>query len=173
MKATKLKRIVICEDLSFDGQRRSAVPDFEHLTLYLDAKRGDYHPVYQRKVIHHEFFHLVDFADDGKVYEDPNWNSLNSADFRYGAGGKNSQDNASTSVLTNLYPGFLNHYSTTGIEEDKAEIFANLMVEPQYISTHAKSDSVLGKKVESLKALLIRFCPEVNTDFWKKLDKRK
>ncbi len=171
--ATKLRKVVLCEDLSFDGQRRNAVPDFEHNTLYLEAKRGSYSPVYQRKVIHHEFFHMIDFADDWKLYEDSDWTKLNSTDFRYGSGGRNAQDNASTSVLTDRYPGFLNHYSTTGVEEDKAEVFANLMVEPQRVLSRANSDPVLRNKVAAMKKLLEKFCEELNSEFWSKIELAK
>ncbi len=171
--ATKLRKVVLCEDLSFDGQRRNAVPDFEHNTLYLDAKRGDHSPLYQRKVIHHEFFHMIDFADDGKLYEDAAWTTLNAADFRYGSGGRNAQDNASTSVLTDRYPGFLNHYSTTGVEEDKAEVFANLMVEPQRVLASANSDPVVQNKVAAMKTLLKSFCGAMNSEFWATIERTK
>lgn len=173
VKASKLKKVVLCEDLSFAGQRRNAVPDFEHDALYLDAKRGDYNSVYQCKVIHHEFFHIVDYVDDGKLYEDESWTKLNAADFRYGTGGRNAQDNASTSVLTDLYPGFLNHYSTTGIEEDKAEIFANMIVAPQHVQSQAMRDPVLGRKVAAMKTLLLRFCADVNDEFWATIEQAK
>src|SRR4051812_33518388 len=40
MKRAKLRRIVLCRDLSFAGQLRTAIPDFEHDDLYLDVSRG-------------------------------------------------------------------------------------------------------------------------------------
>src|SRR5947209_4015840 len=36
IKRSQLKRVVLCDDLSFAGQRRNAIPDYEHDTLYLD-----------------------------------------------------------------------------------------------------------------------------------------
>jgi hypothetical protein len=167
IRSSMLVRIVLCEELSFDGQIRNAIPDFEHNVLYLDVKRGDYNKQYQRKVIHHEFFHLIDFKDDGSVYADKAWADLNPSTFRYGAGGRSVQDDASTSLLTDRFPGFLNHYSTTGVEEDKAEMFANMMVEPEHVETRALEDPVIRSKLTAMKSLIQRFCPEANDEFWK------
>lgn len=168
---SKLMRIVLCEQLYFDGQRRNAIPDFEHNVLYLDVKRGDYNHQYQRKVIHHEFFHLIDYKDDGSVYADNEWAALNPDSFHYGSGGRNAQDDASTSVLTDRYPGFLNHYSTTGVEEDKAEVFANMVVVPKHVETRSSEDPVIKSKANAMKSLIQKFCPEINEDFWKHLTK--
>lgn len=174
IKRSKLKRVVLCDELSFAGQRRNAIPDYENDTLYLDVVRGKENKTYVRKVIHHEFFHIIDYRDDGQVYEDERWAKLNPADFKYDrGGGTGAQGTADTSVLTDKYPGFLNHYSTTGAEEDKAEVFANLIVDGAYVADRAKKDKVLAAKVERMKELLAKFCPEMSDKFWAKVDKIK
>jgi hypothetical protein len=166
---SQLKRVVLCTDLFFAGQRRNAVPDFEHDTIYLDVSRGSYSKPYLREVIHHEFFHVIDFRDDGELYHDASWEALNPADFKYGNGGRNAQDIDTTSVLTDKWPGFLNHYSTTGVEEDKAEMFAHMIVDSAYVEQRAKNDRVIEAKVARMKALLVSFCPEMNQQFWEKV----
>lgn len=88
VQQSQLKRVVLCSELSFAGQRRNAIPDYEHDTLYLDVSRGTYSKTYLRKVIHHEFFHIIDYRDDGSVYKDERWASLNPAKFTYGSGGR-------------------------------------------------------------------------------------
>jgi hypothetical protein len=168
----RLKRIVLCEELAFAGQLRAAVPDFEHNTYYLDVSRGAHNKTYQQKVIHHDFFHIVDEVN-GKLYRDERWSALNPADFKYGNGGTNAQNRADTAVLTDKYPGFLNHYSTTGVEEDKAEVFANLIVDGPYVAGRIETDRVLKSKVERLKEELVAFCPEVNEKFWDRVAKMK
>jgi hypothetical protein len=169
VKRSQLKRVVFCNELSFAGQRRNAIPDFEHDTLYIDVSRGKYSKSYLRKVIHHEFFHIIDLRDDGSLYKDERWEALNPADFKYGNGGRNAQDLMQTSLLTDKFPGFLNHYSTTGVEEDKAEIFANLIVDPAYVDARAKKDRVLKAKVQRMNELLMSFCPSMNDQFWEKV----
>jgi hypothetical protein len=172
-KKSQLKRIVICNELSFGGQRRNAIPDFEHDTLYLDASRGSDSPTYLRKVMHHEFFHIVDWLDDGKLYQDERWSSLNPSGFKYGSGGINAQNLYFSGILTDKFPGFLNYYSTTGVEEDKAELFANLIVDPAYVELRIKTDAVLGAKVKMMRELLHSFCPDLNDEFWKKVRDRE
>jgi hypothetical protein len=169
IRRTRIKRVSLCCDLSFAGQRRAAVPDYEHNTLYLDVGWGTYDTSYRRKVIHHEFFHFIDYCDDGSVYQDDSWNRLNPAHFQYGLGGHAAQAMAMTSDLTTRYRGFLNHYSTTGVEEDKAEVFANLIVETGYSEARAKDDAVLQAKIERMKELLASFCPEMDGRFWERV----
>ncbi len=108
VKNAKLKRIVLCKELSYDGQIRNAVPDLLHDTLYLEVVRGMGHNSYMRKVIHHEFFHMIDFRDDGLLYKDDAWSALNPAGFSYGTGGRNAQNDATVSLLNDAVPGFLN-----------------------------------------------------------------
>ena len=173
VRRSHLKRVVLCSGLSFAGQRRNAIPDFEHDVLYLDVSRGAYSKSYLRKVVHHEFFHIIDYRDDGSVYKDERWAALNPDNFEYGHGGRSAQDLQLTSVLTDKYPGFLNHYSTTGVQEDKAEVFAYLIVNVEYVESRAKTDRVIHAKVELMRQQLARFCPEVNDEFWDKVRKTK
>lgn len=168
IQRSQLKRVALCSELSFADQRRNAIPDYEHDTLYLDVSRGTYDRTYLRKVIHHEFFHIIDYRDDGSVYKDERWEALNPAEFKYGGGGRAVQSFQLTSVLTDKFPGFLNHYSTTGVEEDKAEVFANLIVDSTYVENRMKMNRVLNAKVERMKELLATFCPDMNNTFWEK-----
>ncbi len=128
--------------------------------------RGSSSKNYLRKVIHHEFYHIIDFYDDGHLYQDERWAALNSRDFKYGTGGRNAQGDKATSVFADKYPGFLNHYSTTGVEEDKAEIFANLIVDTAHVEARADKDEVIRLKAERMKALVSDFCPAVDNKFW-------
>jgi hypothetical protein len=166
IRNSRLRRVILCAELKFAGQFRTAIPDFEHNTLYLDIERASTSRIYQILVFHHELFHVFDYADDFRVYEDAAWVELNEDDFRYGSGGKNAQDNPETSVLTDRYPGFLNHYSTTGVEEDKAELFANLVVRAKTVERRAESDPVLRTKCDRMRELLHQFCPELDDQFW-------
>lgn len=172
VKRARLRRIILCRDLSFAGQLRTAIPDFENDTLYLDIVRGVENTSYVRKVIHHELFHIIDYRDDGVLYGDDRWVALTPPPFKYGRGGKFAQDISETATLTTKYPGFLNHYSTTGVEEDKAEVFANLIVDAEYVADRVKTDAVLRAKVERMKELLAEFCPDVDTTFWGEVDRR-
>jgi hypothetical protein len=167
---SKLKKVVLCAELSFAGQRRNAIPDWESDVLYLDVSPMN-RPRYLAAVIHHEFFHLVDYRDDGFVYKDDAWAALNPVGFKYGSGGKNAQKDKSTTAFTTKHPGFLTHYGTTGVEEDKAELYAHLIVNAGHVKERAKDDAVLRAKIARLKKSLVEFCPDVNEEFWKKAEK--
>lgn len=166
VRRTGLKRVVFCRDLRFDGQPRTGVPDYEHATLYLDVSRGRHDDRYVRRVIHHEFFHFVDLMDDGLVYADERWAALNPPGFRYGGGGARFQHDPTATLLGRELPGFLNRYATAGVEEDKAELFAYLMVEPRVVEERAARDRYLRAKVERMKELLAAFAPEADAGFW-------
>ncbi len=168
VKRSRLEMIVLCNDLFFAGQRRSAIPDFEHDTLYIDVSHGSKNKLYLRKVMHHEFFHIIDYRDDGSVYRDERWSRLNAASFHYGNGGRNAQSEKGTGLLTDRFPGFLNHYSTTGVEEDKAEMFAHLICESANVERMANDDAVLRAKIKLMKEILSDLCPQMNDEFWEK-----
>jgi hypothetical protein len=172
VKKTQLKRVVFCKNLSFASQHRTAVPDFEHDTLYFDVARGRQDERYVRKVIHHEFFHIIDLRDDGKLYEDERWVALNPEGFKYGKGGAKLQDDASVTNPIDQ-PGFLNRYAASGVEEDKAELFAHMMVEPKKVAERAEKDKYIRMKVERMQELLAEFTRSVDQDFWVAVEKTK
>ncbi len=166
VKKTGLRCVVFCKDLSFAGQPRTAIPDFEHDTLYLDVTRGRHDENYVRKVIHHEFFHIVDLKDDGRVYEDERWGRLNPPGFRYGPGGAKFQNDPTATTTGKDLPGFMNRYATAGVEEDKAEMFAHMMVEPQRVAARIEADKYVRAKVERMREIMAAFSPQAGDDFW-------
>lgn len=173
VRKTGLKGVVLCKDLSFAGQNRTAVPDFEHDTLYLDVTRGRHDDLYVRKVIHHEFFHFIDLRDDGHLYEDERWGNLNPPGFKYGQGGAKLQDDPTVTTTGRDAPGFLNRYAAAGVEEDKAELFAHMMVEPNMMAARAEKDKYVRAKVERMRELMSAFSPKADRDFWAAVEKAK
>ena len=69
------------------GFERAALPDFEDRSLYLEVVSYNDHPGYLERVFHHEYFHLVDYFDDGRLYSDIEWTRLNPKGTVYGRGG--------------------------------------------------------------------------------------
>jgi Putative zinc-binding metallo-peptidase len=165
IRRSRLTQIVLCHALSYNGQTRAAVPDFEHDTLYLDVLNGSYSSIYQRVVIHHEFFHIIDYQDDGEVYSDERWARLNPRPFKYGKGGEMMQDDHRSGLPSDV-PGFVTGYATSGVEEDKAETFAHMMTIYADVSKRAATDAVIDKKMSAMKVLLAKFCPDMNEAFW-------
>jgi hypothetical protein len=163
---TRLWAIYLCKDLHYADQRRTAIPDHLRHILYHDVERGRHDERYVRRVIHHEFFHLVDVADDGQFYRDEGWARLNPDGFRYGSGGAGMQEDPLASLPDESVPGFLNRYSTSALHEDKAEVFAHLVCDHAAVERRAKKDAILRGKASYLKSLLAKFCPELDARFW-------
>ena len=144
-----LERVVLCAGLREAGEPIPSLPNYR-ATLLIDV---DAPAPFLRRLVHHEVFHFLDFADDLHVTSDAEWSMLNEPGFRYGAGGRSVRDPAA-SLLTSDMPGFLTRYATAAVEEDKAELFAFLMTAPREVGRRAERDAVLGKKVALLEARL-------------------
>lgn len=173
VKRTKLKYIVF--GTSFKLQRelmvRQAIPDYHHEGMYYDVHFSHSEPnahLYFRSIIHHEFYHYIDFVDDGIVYDDKEWKKLNPKEFKYGNGGRYARG-AEMGLVTNAVPGFISRYSTSGVEEDKAEVFRCMMLNLRETEMRAEEDPVLKSKVLRMKELLKTFSPEVDEAFWARL----
>ena len=192
-----LRRIIICDGLSMDMgdfssrlgagenkhivQTRGAVPDYERHDLYLNvgwfqrfanAGLASDNRRYVCEGIHHEFFHCVDNAIISErhrklIAPDAGWRSLNPEGFIYGKGGVYSQNDPQAGVNNGALVGFLNVYSQSAVEEDKAEIFANMMMDRVGIEERAESDRYIANKIRAMEALLLEFCPDINRAFWR------
>ncbi len=173
VRRVQLRHIVICTRLLLDAKPVAGVTDFRQGNLYLDLGSLTVNPVYSRQVIHHEFFHLLDYRNRGDIYRDAEWATLNSPGFCYGLHKQSALSDPKAVERSDQVPGFLNQYSTTGVEEDKAELFAFLMVEPEYVGARTTVDPVLRAKVARIKVLLNTFCPEVDDAFWDRVNQMR
>jgi hypothetical protein len=164
VRRCRLRRVVLCNELTVEGRPCGAIADPEHATLYFDVSYQYKTEKLRRSAIHHEFFHMIDYSSSSNLRQD-RWVALNPPAFKYGTGGLSAQDNPTSGVLTDKYPGFLNHYSTTAVAEDKAEVFANLIVNAGYVKERISHDQVLKAKVACMKELVIDFCRDLHDGF--------
>jgi hypothetical protein len=173
IQASGLKQVAIVKNLVVSGQYRAAMPDLGRKILFLDFLRGASNPTYQRHVIHHEFYHIIEPAMNGNnTWKDPQWAALNEEGFEYGSGGADMQSNSSSGVQNHPQPGFIDLYSTSGLEEDKAEIFGALFVasESAKMMEWAQTDEILANKIQYMKASLQQKAPDMDDAFWTKLN---
>lgn len=169
IQSSHLKSVAFVTDLKVNGQRRAAMPDYFKEILYLDPFVGVKNPVYQRHVIHHEFFHLLEEQWNGNAYYlDPNWAKLNPASFNYGTGGVNAQTGNVTALL-HPQAGFINGYSMSGMIEDRAEIFAALLIpeEAAKLKAWRQQDTYLNQKINYLQSFLAKHAPSMDAAYWK------
>lgn len=146
----------------------------EHDTLYLDVLSRPYTDNLSN-ALHHELFHILDIWQNN-YQPDERWVALNQDGFKYssgypfgyGGGGASVQNFTRYSIQTDKFPGFLNEYSTMAAEEDKAEVFAHLLMNTAYVEERMKADVVLRAKVKRMKELVADFCPDAGAAFWEK-----
>jgi hypothetical protein len=152
----QLFRVVVCYDLTVNGQYRAAAPDPSTHTLFLDYRRGAYSPDYQRHVVNHELFHYMMGIVKGSMYwHDATFGGYNYPGFQYGSGGVNAQD-PSYAVLNHPYLGFVDGYATSAMEEDMAEIDAMRFVpaEASQLASWRTNDPYLNNKYNRLLQIL-------------------
>ncbi len=145
----RIKKIVFGIHLAVDGQIRGAVPAADGDAMYYDPELGYSSGNFQVSVIHHELFHLIE--DRGStLWKDPEWSALNLVNFRYGEGGAKMRD-PGVGNLNIALPGFVTLYSTAGVEEDKAELYAHAAVDPDFVRAKCAFDPVLARKFDLLR----------------------
>jgi hypothetical protein len=156
VQKTNVKEIAFVTELAYAGQVRGAIPDSYKEILYYDFMTGNYNPTYQRHVVHHEYYHMIEEQINGsQYYKDPRWAAFNESSFSYGQGGAYARGSDQYGI-THPRKGFINLYSISGLEEDKAEIYAMLFVEEEYklVAPWIDEDDILKKKVRYMKAFI-------------------
>ncbi|HEY9867831.1 MAG TPA: putative zinc-binding metallopeptidase [Candidatus Obscuribacterales bacterium] len=169
IRKSKLERIVICSNLKAYHREVAGLAEmglFVIDTIYINADSVSRDYEYARRTFHHELFHAIDYHDDLLKYVDPGWHQLNSAGY------KASDDHHVLYNAPSDAVGFLSTHSMTAVYEDKAEIYAHLMVNYAELEARAREDEVLARKVERMKELLHRFSEEFNESFWNRVAQR-
>ncbi len=168
LNRARFRRVLLCQSLAEGRVAIPSLPNYQQ-TLLLDAATS---PKFLRRLIHHELFHFIDYADDDQVEHDPEWSRLNGRFFVYGSGGRLMRE-PDSSKLTEDRRGFLSAYSTSALEEDKAEIFSFLMTHPAAVRRLAESDAVIAQKVAAVRRQASAELPELSTRFWSEVENGK
>jgi hypothetical protein len=175
LRRAGLDAIVLVRDLFVreDGGARSAAAYIFEDRLFLDVPLADRAVQAGTRVrfVHHILWHRLDELG-GTMWEDPEWEALNLPAVEYGVhsrGGVHETRPGSGSLSAD-HPGFLNSYSTGNLPDDKAEVFAYLMVVHSWVSERAREDEHLRRKVEAIKARLAAFDASFDEDFWAGVD---
>ncbi|MCC5852514.1 MAG: hypothetical protein JJU30_06745 [Alkalimonas sp.] len=145
-----VQHILLVRDLSVAGQPRLAVPDYVHDVLIYDIAHFDL--AFNRHVMHHEFYHQLEARLYGTpFYRDPLWLPLKPDGFRYGNGGANARA-SSDAAFSHPMQGFVNRYAMSGLEEDKAELWAILWADTswQQVKPLLLQDKLLRDKLQLL-----------------------
>lgn len=160
-----LRSIVICGKISVNGKGLPgfSIPDSGRIFFeVVDPSRLQ---GYIRRGVHHELFHLIEFKTNMLGRDDPAWSKLNPESFRYGKGGYNERDPLS-SLPDETTLGFINRYSRSAIEEDKAVIFSYMMSSGKILDGMTAKDRILSSKTKEIKSFMYKSCDEFDESFW-------
>jgi len=141
LRAARIERFALCRELRYVGEDDGPVglAELSKRRIMISVgyfNRGDGRGVEQ--VVHHEFFHLFDFATLGGAMADREWAALKPRGFEY-------RDPATGSPPK----GFVNAYATTNEIEDRASVYEYMMSAPE-LCTLAARDPVVAAKVKRL-----------------------
>ncbi|MBN2192975.1 MAG: hypothetical protein JW751_09180 [Polyangiaceae bacterium] len=166
LAAARFRRVLLCAGLAEAGRAIPSLPNYQQ-TLLLDVGSS---PEFLRRLVHHELFHFIDYADDDQVLRDPSWDALNDRYFVYGSGGRAMRDPRS-SYLTHEVPGFVSRYATAALEEDKAEVFSFLMTAPAELTALGQRDVVIGRKMAAVKRQVGAHLPVLDAAFFRAVER--
>ncbi len=158
LEKIKLRKILVCEGLTFDETACFAFTDVVNGCIYLNVNSG-LEARYLERTVHHELFHQLDFVGDHQLDPDPKWESLNSVDFHYRGDVERLQADPAESARDDGLRGFLNRYSTASPTEDKAEVYTALILEPEKLRNRMDADVILRRKVGRIREMLDAFGP--------------
>lgn len=170
MKKSTIKHVTFLHNIDFHteeySQERTGCPDYMNTNgLILAVNENNF--AYIRIVLHHELFHYIDYVVN-EIYVDEEWKSFNQPGFTYGNGGDSERE---WIKLEKGVMGFINHYSTTAVEEDKAEIYQYLMGDPDEALNNR--DLIVQKKAKRIQKFMNDFDTEgmgkSENNFWSNL----
>ena len=170
IKKSKLKKIILLHNINYTNsestQDRAGCPEYD-ITKSISFAIREKNLAYIRIVLHHELFHFIDYADD-QEFEDEGWDELNQEGFEYGEGGDTERE---WIKLEKNVMGFINHYSTSALEEDRAEIYQYLISCPDEALNN--NDIIVSKKAKRIQKFLNEFdkkgIGDEKNNFWANL----
>jgi hypothetical protein len=195
IRKSGIEQITLCTGLRTIKKKRAAgtllVGMHDVNTLFIDVSTVKVRPWYVRKTFHHELFHAIDFRDTWSGYADPDWPELQEEKYRYeldnavefhrmaGRDPLNPMPREFQDPYFWLYadesetPGFVTEYAKYSTQEDKAEIYAYLILFYTKMMERCAADEKLARKVERMKELLFAYSKEYNQSFWQKMSNRQ
>jgi hypothetical protein len=162
-KRIGLKKIVLVANLRYlsNNAKMGGTMNATDGILYLDCKMNSVS--HQSHTVHHELFHMMDSAMLPDMRNDKAWESFSNG-IQYGSGGINNLESASHMHSSVDIPGFLNLYSLTAVEEDKAEIYASLIMHTRGMLEHR--DEIIRAKSREIIKRVNELCLDLDDKFW-------
>ena len=170
-KGKDLHSIIFVKKLFLEEKPAEGLYLYKSKQIFFDFSRNESNVLSKRHSIHHEFYHMMDIMQPG--WRDPIWNTFNDPEFVYGKESvKNMEKKRGRGhQILRERKGFITPYSMKSAEEDKAEIYACLLIKSQnkILQKWEKDDEILKKKTDYIKNRIEEFCSDMNEKYWETL----
>ena len=125
--------------------------------IFYDYLRGSNNTQKTRHKIHHEIYHLIGSKHSFWKEHGPEWNALNRAGFSYDPK-YHPQERNPVNFYAPSELGFVTDYAMWSAEEDRAEVFACMMIPQEFrlLKQWAQKDNILFEKLKMMKEFLSR-----------------
>ncbi|ATL48120.1 hypothetical protein COR50_13640 [Chitinophaga caeni] len=177
IRSIDIKNVYFVRNLQVYGQTRYAMPDGASNDLYYNTDYvGIRKESYLRHSLHHELYHLIEKQFFGDFYYvDATWASFNPPLFSYSTGGADAYAKQQFSKQVHPYKGFVSGYATSGLEEDKAEVFAYMMTGNQFLQLlrWSQDDIILAQKMAYMMGFTRGICREMDMEYFLKIHEIK
>lgn len=141
LKKLDLRYVILCSRATANGRRIGGIPVPPLDLLMLDVGASGKNDSYLQHLFLHELYHLLEFRFN--TYQDGDWQQ------QFGTGYENSYSTeAHQTAFGSGKRGFVNRYAQSFPHEERAELFAALVLNPAELAAHitATSDDLLKAK---------------------------
>lgn len=124
--------------------------------IFFDYSRSNHNAQKIRHNIQHELFHMIGSRHPFWTQYGRMWESVNRPGFLYNAKDYDLHGSNPINPLAPPEPGFITAYSMASPEEDRAEMYACMMLpeERALLEQWAQKDVILNKKLEMMRLFL-------------------
>ncbi|HOY09977.1 MAG TPA: putative zinc-binding metallopeptidase [Candidatus Omnitrophota bacterium] len=158
----RLEAIVLVKRQFYDSRPLEGLYQRNTRIIVFDFLRNQEHVIKQRLNVHHELYHMFE-SQNGLAWRFRDWESMNVPGFAYHVPETLQPGGNPVNYFAPPVQGFVTYYAMKNQAEDRAEIFAALMIASQrrVVLRWIKNDPVLREKVNILRAEVIGLCPDM------------
>ena len=159
LRAANVDTIVLARNIRGQGREVGGLASPPNRALLMSTESSS---AFWRSVLHHELFHLF----DRDQFDAAGWAALNPYGFRYDPRQALVRDPGVSFGIDPTLFGFITRYSMFNEHEDRAELFAWLVLDQAAVLRVTAHDGHLAAKVARLKDDVARRVPEMDGRFW-------
>jgi len=165
---SRLKAVILVKRHFYNEKPVEGLYDSGANVIFIDFWRNRKNILRQRWNIHHELFHMIEIEARRGGNDFSGWVASADKSFQYSPDPRPRSTETRSRFSAPLVPGFVSDYSMTSAVEDRAEIFACLMVASQnkLLLKWTEKDLILKEKVAALKGFLANYCAGMDERFW-------